>query len=227
MASTFENINKVNQIISDNIDDPIFIINRNLKCEYISFGKLKTEKHLIDYLHPEDSKKAPKFISNVLKLGSGTEELRIRDSNNEFRWFEVKGKSFVDDDNDKKVLLICRDITKFKHVEHEIKESQLRYTQLTDTLSEIKYWKLLQSTQGITAVEKAREMLEVVINNIPQFIYWKDIDLRFLGCNSNFADLNGLEHPNSIIGINIPPNIFHIAGANLQSFGNKGIYCIH
>ncbi|MFW9866308.1 MAG: PAS domain S-box protein [Candidatus Thorarchaeota archaeon] len=202
MANTFENINKVNQIISDNIDDPIFIINRNLKCEYINFGELKIEKHLIDYLHPEDSKKAPKFVESVLTLGSGTEELRIRDKNNEFKWYEIKGKSFVGDDNEKRLLIICRDITKFKNIEKEIKESQRRYTKLADTLPEIKYWKLLQSRQGITAVEKAREMLEVVINNIPQYIYWKDLNLTYLGCNSNFADLNGLEHPNAIIGMN-------------------------
>ncbi|MCK4287170.1 MAG: PAS domain S-box protein, partial [Candidatus Lokiarchaeota archaeon] len=85
-------------------------------------------------------------------------------------------------------------------MENEIKKSQSRYTQLADTLPEIKYWKLLQPKKSITAVQKTREMLELVINNIPQLIYWKDINLMYLGCNTNFAVINGLINPSSIIG---------------------------
>jgi len=201
MASTFtqNKINKINQIISENIDDPIFIINEKLVCEYANFEDFKEEKHIIDFIHPNDSKNVSKLIKNIFKFGYGNTTSRIKSDMEQFRWYEIKGKRIVED-HENKAILICKDITKYKDIEREIKQSQTRYTQLADSLPEIKYWKLLQSKEGITAVQKSREMLELVINNIPQLIYWKDKDLVYLGCNSNFAKLNGLENPTSIIG---------------------------
>ena len=199
MASTIKNINKVNQLISENIEDLIFICNENIECEYYNIKELESKTNLIDFLHPEDSKRVVEFVENAFKSGSGKGEFRIIGDNNHFKWYEIKGKRFFDDDNNRKIFLICRDITRIKNMENEINKSQIRYTQLADTLPEIKYWKLLQSKESITAVQKTREMLEVVINNIPQLIYWKDTKLVYLGCNTNFATINGMVNPHSII----------------------------
>lgn len=40
------------------------------------------------------------------------------------------------------------------------------------------------------------------MENIPQFVFWKDINSIYLGCNMNFAKRAGLEHPKEIIGKN-------------------------
>ncbi len=200
MASIVKNINKINQLISENIEDMIFICNENIECEYHNNKELQYRKHLIDFLHPSDSKLVGNFIRNVFKIGYDREEFRIAGDNNLFKWYDIKGKRFVDDQNNKKVILICREISKLKKLEKDIKDSQIRYAQLADTLPEINYWKLLQSKDSFTAVQKAREMLEVIINNIPQLIYWKDIKLKYLGCNANFAGINGLINSSSIIG---------------------------
>ncbi len=200
MASLTKNINRINQLISENIDDLIFICNENIKCEYFNIKELDFEKKLVDFLHPDDSRLGIKFVEKVFKVGYGKDVFRINGYNNLFKWYEIKGKRFVDNDNINKVFLVCRDITRLKNMENEIKRSQIRYTQLADTLPEIKFWKLLQSKNNITAVQKTREMLEVVINNIPQLIYWKDTNLIYLGCNTNFATINGLVNPHSIIG---------------------------
>jgi len=216
MASTITQINKINQIISENINDPIFIINEKLVCEYANFEDFKKEKHIIDFIHPNDSKNVSKLIKNIFKFGYGNTESRIKSDMEQFRWYEIKGKRILED-HENKAILICKDITKYKNIEREIKQSQTRYTQLADSLPEIKYWKLLQSKEGITAVQKSREMLELVINNIPQLIYWKDKDLVYLGCNSNFAKLNGLENPTSIIGR---------TGDNLNWIKDKSIHIV-
>ena len=45
-------------------------------------------------------------------------------------------------------------------------------------------------TDRINAEAEARrsnEMLEAVIDNIPQRVFWKDRELRYLGCNNAFA----------------------------------------
>ncbi|MBY8985486.1 MAG: PAS domain S-box protein [Candidatus Lokiarchaeota archaeon] len=200
MASMSKNINKINQLIAQNIEDLIFICNENIECEYYNIEELQKETPLINFLHPDDSKRVVKFVEDVFQFGNGKEESRILGDNNFFIWYEIKGKRFLDDRNNRKVILICRDISKFKRLEKEIKDSQIRYAQLADTLPEIKYWKLLQSKESFMAIQKAREMLELIINNIPQLIYWKDIKMTYLGCNINFAAINGLINPPSIIG---------------------------
>ncbi|MFX0071169.1 MAG: PAS domain-containing protein, partial [Candidatus Hermodarchaeota archaeon] len=38
-----------------------------------------------------------------------------------------------------------------------------------------------------TELKKSREMFQLVVDNIPQFIFWKDINSVYLGCNKNFS----------------------------------------
>lgn len=47
----------------------------------------------------------------------------------------------------------------------------------------------------------SQEMLETVMNTIPQFVYWKDRDSVYLGCNENFAKVAGLDTPDDIVGL--------------------------
>src|SRR6478735_2753997 len=44
------------------------------------------------------------------------------------------------------------------------------------------------------------QLLQLVMDNIPQYIFWKDRDLRYLGCNRNFARAAGFERPEELIG---------------------------
>ncbi len=44
------------------------------------------------------------------------------------------------------------------------------------------------------------QLLEVILNSVPQKIYWKDKNLRYMGCNNQFADGLGIQDPDEIIG---------------------------
>ncbi|NIE66985.1 EAL domain-containing protein [Burkholderia sp. Ax-1719] len=48
--------------------------------------------------------------------------------------------------------------------------------------------------------QRSNQMLETVIDNIPQRIYWKDAESRYLGCNMTFARDAGLSYPEQIVG---------------------------
>ncbi len=50
------------------------------------------------------------------------------------------------------------------------------------------------------AVHKSREMLRLVMDNIPQAIFWKDINSVYLGCNTIFARFAGVGIPGNIVG---------------------------
>lgn len=43
-------------------------------------------------------------------------------------------------------------------------------------------------------------VLEMVIDNVPQHIFWKDINFVFQGCNKNFAEALELNDPSEIVG---------------------------
>ncbi|WP_051822449.1 PAS domain S-box protein [Desulfonatronum thiodismutans] len=47
---------------------------------------------------------------------------------------------------------------------------------------------------------QSKQMLELVMDAIPQLIFWKDRDSVFLGCNRNAAKAAGLSHPSEIQG---------------------------
>ncbi|WP_034642841.1 hybrid sensor histidine kinase/response regulator [Desulfovibrio inopinatus] len=52
-------------------------------------------------------------------------------------------------------------------------------------------------------LERSQTMLRTVIDNIPQLVYWKDRNLRFLGANKAFALQFGLSDVSSMIGMTI------------------------
>ncbi|MGV9204431.1 MAG: PAS domain S-box protein [Promethearchaeia archaeon] len=49
-------------------------------------------------------------------------------------------------------------------------------------------------------LRESEKMFQLVLDNIPQFIYWKDINSVYLGCNENFARVAGIEKPENIVG---------------------------
>ncbi len=54
--------------------------------------------------------------------------------------------------------------------------------------------------RAVKSVTESREMLELVLSNIPQYVFWKDTNLVYLGCNHNFARAAGIESPEQVIG---------------------------
>ncbi len=50
-------------------------------------------------------------------------------------------------------------------------------------------------------VERSRGMLRLVMDNIPQLIFWKDRDGAYLGCNRAFAAHAGLTEPRQVKGL--------------------------
>ncbi|MFM0304486.1 EAL domain-containing protein [Paraburkholderia sediminicola] len=48
--------------------------------------------------------------------------------------------------------------------------------------------------------QRSNQMLETVIDNIPQRIFWKDQASRYLGCNMAFARDAGLSYPEQVVG---------------------------
>ncbi|MEM9451261.1 MAG: ATP-binding protein [Cyanobacteria bacterium P01_E01_bin.6] len=49
--------------------------------------------------------------------------------------------------------------------------------------------------------QESNQLLQKILDTIPQAIFWKDRQSVYLGCNQNFAHAAGLEDPSKIIGL--------------------------
>ena len=59
---------------------------------------------------------------------------------------------------------------------------------------------ITEQKQAEEAVRERESMLSLVINTVPQVIFWKDLKSVYLGCNQNCARAVGLEKPEMIVG---------------------------
>lgn len=53
------------------------------------------------------------------------------------------------------------------------------------------------------ALSASQRMLRLVLDNIPQFVYWTDRDLRFIGANRSFLSFFGFEGGQSVSGLSM------------------------
>ena len=60
------------------------------------------------------------------------------------------------------LLAVVNDVSSLKRAEHELRERE-------------------------ATLARTNELLQLVLNTIPVRVFWKDLDLRYLGCNSLFA----------------------------------------
>lgn len=54
--------------------------------------------------------------------------------------------------------------------------------------------------QAEAALRESRHMLQLVLDTIPARVFWKDLNLNYLGCNHLFARDAGLASPKEIVG---------------------------
>ncbi len=61
-------------------------------------------------------------------------------------------------------------------------------------------WQIAERKRMEDALAQSRQMLNQVINTLPERIFWKDTQHRYLGCNHRFAEDAGLISPDEIVG---------------------------
>ncbi len=58
----------------------------------------------------------------------------------------------------------------------------------------------ISDRQRANELNKSAELLQLVLDNIPQALFWKDRELVYLGCNRNWGKAAGLENPLEVVG---------------------------
>ena len=49
-------------------------------------------------------------------------------------------------------------------------------------------------------LQKSKVVLEMIMNSIPNQVFWKSRDLIYIGCNQAFAEVTGMGSPSEVIG---------------------------
>jgi PAS domain-containing protein len=57
-----------------------------------------------------------------------------------------------------------------------------------------------EGKQTRKALQESQQFLQTVLNTFPLFVFWKDCNSVYLGCNQNFAVSAGLSSPEAIVG---------------------------
>ncbi|MBP7689688.1 MAG: PAS domain S-box protein, partial [Thermoflexales bacterium] len=63
-------------------------------------------------------------------------------------------------------------------------------------------WQIVaeRAHQAEQTLRQSQQLLQTVMDNIPQAVFWKDQNLTYLGCNRAFAEDAGLASPGEIVG---------------------------
>jgi diguanylate cyclase (GGDEF)-like protein/PAS domain S-box-containing protein len=59
---------------------------------------------------------------------------------------------------------------------------------------------ITERRQAESRLQESRQMLQLVIDNIPQRVFWKDTELYYMGCNKAFCEDAQLDDPRQIVG---------------------------
>src|SRR3989339_1123114 len=62
------------------------------------------------------------------------------------------------------------------------------------------YRRQVERNLAAAAIAESRDLLLAVINTVPVRVFWKDRNLRYLGCNAAFAHDAGMPSPDEVIG---------------------------
>lgn len=102
--------------------------------------------------------------------------------------YEISVKKSLLQDESGELFLVCitRDIGRYKQIEAE------RAAQLQQEISE--------HQQTEQSLRQSQQLLQLVMDNIPQLIFWKDQNLVYQGCNQTGARSIGLDSPDQILG---------------------------
>jgi len=157
-------------------------------------------REIYEFVHPDDAKKITKVLFRRPKSHDSIPEIRLKNDKNQFIWYEIKARRIKDYNNQRKILITLKNISKVKVLEEKLEKEEENYQKITNSFPEIQFWKIFTPSKYERATRTTSEMLKVIVENIPQCVFWKDTNFKYLGCNGNYSEFIGIEHPESIIG---------------------------
>ncbi len=131
-----------------------------------------TYENWVSLLHPNDKEYWIALVEKYLKGESGdfNLEYRLKSKDGTWRWIHARGKVVEHDNNGKPLRIVGTHI--------DISDRKRMQDEISDSA----------------------HFLQTVLDTIPVRLFWKDLNLRYLGCNMSFAKDSGFNKPSELIG---------------------------
>ncbi|MBZ0289996.1 MAG: PAS domain-containing protein, partial [Anaerolineae bacterium] len=146
------------------------------EIESLGFGKIHQETPLAELLPPE----MRSFLQPILERVFAGEKVEFESP---FR-DQVYLNSFVpmraEDGQIANVLSLRVNITEQKQTQEALRQAEAR--------------------SHAAELRELQNLFQIVLDAIPDRVFWKDLDLRYLGCNRVFAQDAGMESPDHLTG---------------------------
>lgn len=79
---------------------------------------------------------------------------------------------------------------------------ELRQERLAAAFQSLPPPNLASASRQITQAQvQSMELLQVVLDSIPQYIFWKDRNSVYIGCNRSWAEMAGIGDPGQVVGL--------------------------
>ncbi|MGQ4873424.1 MAG: PAS domain S-box protein [Promethearchaeia archaeon] len=187
-------------ITDSRYDFKIYEANISVIKKYLGYSENEIiGKSFLSFIHPDDIRETVK----ILKKGSKPDKelfIRIKNKKEVYLWMLIKTKLFLTENNEKKIVILIKNPEIKKKINQKLGELQEQIKIITSTFPEIRFWKLLSPGSEDDALEKSYNIIQMIIDNIPIYIYWKDKNLNYMGCNIYYAKFLGLNEPSEVLG---------------------------
>jgi two-component system, NtrC family, sensor kinase len=152
-----------------------------------------------ELIEPTDREQAVRAMQTALQQQQPfVLEYRLRHADGSWRWISDRGQAIATGPGQAlQISGLMVDITATKQAAVALPQTALT-SQTLEFLTGCDPARIAQQSEQ--SLEASRQFLQLVMDNIPQAIFWKDRSSRYLGCNQLFAQAAGLSSPSDIIG---------------------------
>jgi len=138
------------RILTENSDDLITLYDEKFRIIYINaeshsrvlgYPANKFLKHSFKNIiaHKDDVIPLLNIVNKGIKEGSYQGQIRFKHQEGYYLWFQITAKFFSVDSENRKLLVIARNITDIKQAEENLRESEEKYRGLVNNISDIIY----------------------------------------------------------------------------------------